>query len=85
MVNDSLHLRTATTADGAVVLDTRRGTITTLNSTGAFVWEALERGEDLHTIVKSLARETNTHIDSFEQDVRDFIDVLRERQLLVRR
>jgi Coenzyme PQQ synthesis protein D (PqqD) len=85
MVSDSLHLRTATTADGAVVLDTRRGTITTLNSTGAFVWEALERGEDLTTIVKSLTRETNMHLDSFEQDVREFIDVLKQRQLLVRR
>ena len=38
------RLRSVANADGAAILDTEAGQITTLNSTGALVWKALERG-----------------------------------------
>ena len=84
MGKDSSHLRVVANTDGAVILDTRRGIISTLNPTGAYVWQALERGEAVEAIAANLARETDGEVNAREQDVREFIDVLKEKQLLVR-
>lgn len=82
MENHSSHLRTIRNSDGAVVLDLRQGRITTLNSTGAFVWDALEDGDEVATIAANLARETGMQVDALESDLREFTGALRERQLL---
>ena len=84
MPNRDLHLRMVMNEDGAVILDTKLGTISTLNPTGAFIWQALERGDSLEAIVASLARETGEQIDVVKRDVREFIDSLKEQQLLYR-
>jgi hypothetical protein len=68
--------------DGAAILDIRQGTISSLNPTGAYVWQALERGESLEAIAASLARETGEQIDAVMNDVRKFIDALKEKHLL---
>jgi len=68
--------------DGAVILNTTTGDVTTLNSTGAFIWQALERGEALETIAADLACETGEQVDSLKRDAREFVDALKERQLL---
>ena len=52
------HLHTVADQDGAAILDVKRGLITTLNPTGAFVWHGLQRGEPLETIIANLATET---------------------------
>ena len=44
------HLRAIANQDGAAILDTKAGRITTLNSTGAFVWQSLKSGEGIETI-----------------------------------
>jgi hypothetical protein len=76
------RLRTVANADGAAILDPQAGQISTLNSTGALVWRALERGEDLNAIAADLARQTGEPIDAVKKDMQDFIDALRKQNLL---
>jgi hypothetical protein len=82
MRNSSTHLRTIANQDGAVILNFAAGTITTLNSSGAFVWQALQRGENQDAIVADLARETGEQVDTLERDVRKFMDALKNQHLL---
>lgn len=84
MRTDHSHLRTVTNRDGAVILNDTTGTITALNSTGAFVWQALERGEDSDMIAKDLARETGGQVEALKRDVREFVQALNDRQVLAR-
>jgi hypothetical protein len=82
MGNDNSHLRTIVNQDGAAVLDTKRGSIATLNATGAYVWQGLERGESLETIIANLSRETGAQPEVVGRDVMDFVETLRAQQLL---
>ena len=75
------HLRSTGNQDGAAVLDIRRGTMTTLNATGAFIWQGLERGETEDTIVAKLAAETGASADVVARDVRDFVAELRKQNI----
>ena len=75
------HLRSTGNQDGAAVLNTRQGTMTTLNTTGAFIWQAIERGETEDTIVARLAAETGASADIVAHDVRDFVAALREQDI----
>lgn len=75
------ELKTVVTPDGAAVLDMRRGSISTLNPTGAYVWLALERGESEEAIVESLARETGMSPEVIGPDVRKFMEALMARDL----
>ncbi|WP_058186493.1 PqqD family protein [Terracidiphilus gabretensis] len=77
-------LRAVVNTDGAVILDTCRGEISTLNSTGAYIWEALRRGETVSLIVSRLATETGERPETIELDVQEFIHCLEEKQLLPR-
>ena len=83
MAHDYSHLRIVRNADGAVLLDLKHGKITTLNSTGAFVWDALQRSEDPRQIATHLASETDQHIELLERDVEQFIASLTAQKLLV--
>jgi hypothetical protein len=74
--------QTIVNQDGAAILNSTTGTVVVLNSTGAFVWQALERGEDPVTIARELARETGMQVEPLERDVRQFVQDLRDRQLL---
>ena len=84
MTTDHSHLRTIVNEDGAAVLDTERGTISTLNTTGAYIWQALERGEREEDIVTGLARETGSTPEVIRQDVGEFLAALREQKMLSR-
>ena len=75
------NLRTVTNADGAAVLDITNGTISTMNTTGAYVWRALERGESPDGIIDALVRETGEARHRVEQDVRAFLANLKEQNL----
>jgi len=81
-VKENSHLRTIVNQDGAAVLDTKLGSISTLNATGAYVWQRLERGESVETIVADLSRETGEQPEIVEPDVRAFVESLRSQQLL---
>lgn len=76
------HLHTVADRDGAAILDIAHGSISTLNPTGAYVWQALERGETLEVIVTNLVDETGEDARRVEHDVRGFIESLKERRLL---
>ena len=81
-MNDHSHLRAMVNPDGAAILDTRLGRISTLNPIGAYVWRALERGESVEAIAASLAQETGEQIDSIRRDIQAFCDDLRKNNLL---
>jgi hypothetical protein len=82
MAHDKAHLRTVANQDGAAVLDTERGTISTLNTTGAYIWQALEQGTREEEIVEGLAHETGESLDVIRQDVSGFIATLHEQKIL---
>jgi Coenzyme PQQ synthesis protein D (PqqD) len=82
MRSEHLHLRTIVNDDGAAILHSTAGTITTLNSTGAFVWEGLQRGEDVETIAQNLARETGEATGVIRKDLLQFLDAMKEEKLL---
>lgn len=78
------RLRAVANLDGAAILDTEAGQITTLNSTGAMVWQALARGESLDAVAATLALETGEQMDAVKTDLRNFIEELRKKDLLSR-
>lgn len=81
MRDDRKSLRTLVTEDGAAILNRRSGQITTLNSTGAYIWQALEQGQDLPTITGLLARETGENPSVVAQGVATFLAQLDEHRL----
>lgn len=82
MVNNNSHLRTIANQDGAAVLDTKQGSISTMNTSGAYVWQGLGRGDSLETIIANLSRETGEQQEIVERDVKNFVETLRAQKLL---
>ena len=82
MVLQHARFRAIVNQDGAAILDTNAGSITTLNASGAFVWQALERGEAIETIAERMAREAGEPMEAVREDVADFIEALRKQDLL---
>jgi len=74
-------LRTLANEDGAAILDARSGQITTLNTTGAFVWQALQRGDSTDAIVSNLARDTGEDLSTVKEGVAAFLTELAEHHL----
>jgi hypothetical protein len=81
VTSEHTHLRAIANQDGAAILDTKAGRITTLNSSGACVWQSLERGEGIETIAERLARETGEPMEAVKEDVADFIAALKKQDL----
>jgi hypothetical protein len=46
------------------------------------VWQGLQRGESLETIIANLARETGEESLIVERDVREFVEDLKQKRLL---
>ena len=82
MRDSSSLLRTVTNQDGAAILDIPRHQITTLNSTGGFIWQRLEQGLSVEQVIRDLATESNTDPAIVEKDVQSFLEQLRSKQLL---
>jgi hypothetical protein len=81
MTTGSSQLHTVVDQDGAAILDIEHGLISTLNSTGAYVWQRLERGEPIETIIANLARETGEDLLVVARDVREFTETLKSHHL----
>lgn len=77
------NLRYATNRDGAVILDVSNNAITPLNSTGAYIWQRLERGMLLDDIITELARETDTDREIVAADVGRFMENLKSQRLVL--
>lgn len=82
MSDQNSHLRSIANHDGAAILDAQAGRISTLNSTGAFVWQGLGRGEHLEAIAADLARMTGKPVEAVKDDVAAFIEALEKQDLL---
>lgn len=82
MANERSHLRTIANENGAIILNTTTGELVTVNSTGAFIWQALARGDVLEIITANLASETGQKVDSLQHEVREFVDALRKHKLV---
>jgi hypothetical protein len=82
MSNNNGHLKIIVNEDGAAVLDTSLGTISTMNTAGAYIWQALERGECEEDIITDLVSETGALREVIERDMRDFLATLRDRDML---
>lgn len=80
----SMGLRAVVSQDGAAILDIENNSITTLNPTGSFVWQGLQRGESVDEITAQLARETGEDPGAIAQDVKHFFVELEKQKLLPR-
>jgi hypothetical protein len=83
VVNHQQHLRATLNQDGAAILDLKAGRISTLNSSGAYVWQALGRGEEIDTISEGLAQQTGEPVDAVRQDIVEFLEALKKQGLLL--
>ena len=84
MVMEDSQLHTVIDQDGAALLNVESGLISTLNPTGAYVWQALKRCETIETIVAKICRDTGETALTVERDVRKFVETLQENHLLPR-
>lgn len=75
-------IRLTETPDGAVVLDIRRGEISSVNLAGARIIRLIEGGLDQAGITDQISRDFGAEKAVVERDVKDFIDVLLERSIL---
>jgi hypothetical protein len=76
------HFRTVVNQDGAAILDVSRNRITTLNSTGGFIWDRLQQGGTVEQAIHDLAVASNTDPIIVERDVRSFLEQLKSEHLL---
>jgi hypothetical protein len=84
MVSQTSNLKAIVSEDGAVILDIERDSMSTLNPTGAYVWQGLQRGDTIETIIANLASETGEDHLIVERDVRGFVAELQQKQLIPR-
>jgi len=82
MITVAPHIRSIVDHDGAVILDIPRNTMTTLDSTGAYVWERLQRGLQVDAIVRELAHDTGAEESGVAKDVEEFMEQLKSKHLL---
>ena len=82
MACPATYLRSVVDRDGTVILDIEHDAIVTLNSTGSYVWDRLQRGKLVDEIVLELAAETGADVAVVDLDVRAFIEQLMSRHLL---
>ena len=81
LASEHTHLHAIVNQDGAAILDIKSGKITTLNSSGGYVWQALGSGQEIETIAESLALETGQALEAVRRDVVDFVDALKKQNL----
>ena len=68
--------------DGAIVLDVKQGQLFNLNPVGSRIFDLIEHGVSEAEIVNVISREFTTNKEVVANDVRDFINSLREHELL---
>jgi hypothetical protein len=82
MVTTPAHLHSIIDHDGAVILDIPNNAMTTLNSTGAFVWERLQRGLSIDEIARELAKDTGIEASVVAMDIDAFMEQLKAKHLV---
>jgi hypothetical protein len=84
MLSQAPNLKAIVSEDGAVILDIEHDLMSTLNPTGAYVWQGLQRGETIDTIIANLSRDTGEESLLVEPDVREFVAELQQKHLMPR-
>jgi PqqD family protein of HPr-rel-A system len=82
MYKVSEGIRSTHGQDGAIVLDIRQGQMFNLNFVGSRILELLKNGSTESAIADQLSRDFDVSRDIAEQDVREFIDALKEHRLV---
>lgn len=82
MLRLSASVRCTHSADGAVILDIRQGSMFRFNPTGSRVLELLSAGADEKAIVSSLVEEFSADPATAAADTGEFLTLLREHALL---
>ena len=82
MITVAPHIRSIVDHDGAVILDAPRNSMTTLDSSGAYIWERLQRGLQVDAIVAELARDTGEDELVVARDVEEFMEQLKSKHLV---
>jgi hypothetical protein len=77
------NLRSSADHDGAVILDISHNAMATLNSTGAYIWQRLERGLPVEAIIDELVRETGIDSALIANDVHLFVEELKSKRLVI--
>jgi hypothetical protein len=72
-----------TTDEGVTVLDVRTARYLQLNRSGATLWERLSAGATLDELADSLCARFGIDVERARADAEEFVNVLRERDLLV--
>ena len=85
MYRISTSIRSTHGQDGAIVLDVEQGQMFNLNLVGSKILELLESGSAETDIVNVISREFNASPEVVENDVREFIESLREHKLIADR
>lgn len=75
---DNSHLHVVADQDGAAILDLERGVVSMLNPMGAQVWQRLQRGDAIETIVADIAHDTGENIQVIERDTQGFVATLKQ-------
>jgi hypothetical protein len=83
MIATPPHLRSVVTQDGAVILDIPHNRMTTLNATGSYVWQCLQRGMSPESIASELSRETGADEAAVARDLNVFLEELQSKHLTV--
>ena len=78
----SISVRVAETADGAILLDISQGLCFTINPVGAIIWKHIREGYDSCQIAQHLAQIFDISFEQARDDVQDFIDDLKQKQLV---
>lgn len=84
MLSTSPHIRAVITSDGAVLLDIQHDTITTLNTTGGYIWTKLQAGKTIDETIHDLASDADQDPLVIEHDVKQFLDQLIANRILSR-
>lgn len=77
------HIRADVSSDGIIFLDTRRGVLLSANLVGARIWERLLAGWSESQIAEQISLEWRADRAVVERDVRDFVQSLMDREILV--
>jgi hypothetical protein len=82
MITMTPNLRSIVDHDGAVILDISNNAMTTLNSTGAYIWQRLQLGLLPNEIAAELAHATGTEEGLVAIDVDEFMAQLKSKKLV---
>jgi Coenzyme PQQ synthesis protein D (PqqD) len=82
MIKVAPHVQSIVDHDGAVILDMPRNAMTTVDSTGGYIWERLQQGLQIDAIIAQLSRDTGADELVVARDVEEFMEQLKSRHLI---